>query len=376
MRAQRRGLDLTPYLRKEPVILTVLIGIAVIFFLVVSALARVHEAQRLGLAEQLAAHGATDLEAAQFRPAVENFRIALQYSPDNSAYQLSLAQALIGLNRYDEAQSYLANLRDREPDNGLASLELARVAVKQHQTEQALRFYHNAIYSTWLGSQDETRPKVRLELIHYLIDVHAMQQADAELINLDAEVAGDPGFQVQIGTMFANVGDHQRALAAYEKALALNPQNANALSGAGAAAFASGQYANAEKYLREAIAARPEDAETADLLKKTETVLHWDPFRQQIPGTERNRIALEIFKTAGKRFEKCTSLTTQQQMLQQNWTKLKPRVTEHALTEDPGLVNAAVNLAFAIEQQTASSCGQSTDADQALLLIARLRGEG
>ena len=68
---------------------------------------------------------------------------------DDYAYQLNLAEALIGLKRTGEASTYLVNLWDRQPEDGLVNLELARIAVQKGQTEQALRYYHNAIYAAW-----------------------------------------------------------------------------------------------------------------------------------------------------------------------------------------------------------------------------------
>ena len=149
MSTEPRRLDLSPYLRRQPVTLALLTALMVVFFLAVTALARVHDSQRESLAERWAQRGVDSLNTGKYRPAVEDFRTALLYSRDNGAYQLSLAEALMGLKRDDEAEAYLVNLWEREPDNGMVSLELARIAVSKNQTEQALRYYHNAIYGTW-----------------------------------------------------------------------------------------------------------------------------------------------------------------------------------------------------------------------------------
>ncbi|MDE3148867.1 MAG: hypothetical protein KGL37_05305 [Acidobacteriota bacterium] len=141
-------LDLSPYLRREPVTLAVLSGLAIILFLAVTALSRVYHAQQDALAVRWSTRGVADLNARHFDVAVVEFRAALRYSRSNYSYQLSLAEALVGLKRTDEAYAYLINLWSRQPENGLVNLDLARIATSRGDTEQALRFYHNAIYAT------------------------------------------------------------------------------------------------------------------------------------------------------------------------------------------------------------------------------------
>jgi predicted Zn-dependent protease len=153
------------YLRQEPVILALLSLLAVVFFLAVTALSHIYQAQQESLGNRWFLRGAADLKQGHFESAVTEFRSALLYSRDSYAYQLDLAEALIGLKRTAEAQAYFINLWDREPENGLVNLELARIAAQKGETEQALRYYHNAIYATWPGDQQVQRRDTRVELI-------------------------------------------------------------------------------------------------------------------------------------------------------------------------------------------------------------------
>jgi tetratricopeptide (TPR) repeat protein len=376
MTTELRRLDLAPYVKREPVTLAILTGMAIVFFLAVSALSRGYLAQRESLAERWAARGVNDLNAARYVPAVEDFRTALLYDRDNSAYQLNLSQALMGLHRDNEAEAYLVNLWEREPDNGMVSLELARIAAAKNETEQALRYYHNAIYGTWSGNPDVSTRKARLELIAYLMRIDARPEADAELIDLaTASVTGNAAEQMQLGQMFAQVGDYQRSLAAFQAALQRRRRNPQALAGAGEAAFHLGMFLMAERYLARAHALAPGDARTAERLNMTQIVLHWDPFRPQVPAAERRRIALEAFAASGERLKSCTSPTPQEQALQQQWQKLEPQATERAIKRQPDVVNTIMQLAFGIERQTAGSCGPQNEADRALLLVANLHEE-
>ncbi len=375
MSTEPRRLDLSPYLRRQPVTLALLTALMVVFFLAVTALARVHDSQRESLAERWAQRGVDSLNTGKYRPAVEDFRTALLYSRDNGAYQLSLAEALMGLKRDDEAQAYLVNLWEREPDNGMVSLELARVAVSKNQTEQALRYYHNAIYGTWPSDSDINRRRTRLELIAYLMRIDARPQAEAEMIDLAATVGDNAAEQEQMGEMFAKVGDDRRALAAFRTSLSLKRHDAAALAGAGTAAFRLGQYGEAERYLQQALVANPGDTAAAQHLKLNEYVLHWDPFRQGVRQRQQNQIALAAFTAAGARLRSCTAPTAPQQEDEQQWATLKPQMTVRGLEATPDLVNTAMKLAFQIEKETAGTCGAQTDADQALLLVASLHEE-
>ncbi|HZP07224.1 MAG TPA: tetratricopeptide repeat protein [Terracidiphilus sp.] len=383
-----KRLDLSLYLTREPVTLALLTGLAGLLLLAVTGLSRLYHAQQESLAERWSARGVEDLNVQRFQIAVTDFRTALLYDRDNEAYQLSLAQALLGLKRTDEAYAYLINLWDRQPENGVVNLELARIAVQKGQTDRALRFYHNAIYATWPDFQE--RRKARLELINYLFGIKARTQAESELIALEANVGEDAAQQTQLGTLFLRVQDYGRALAAFREGMKLDPMNAAAYAGAGVAAFETGQYPMAERYLARAVALAPADNVSAALLKTTDSVLRLDPFRPQISDAERNRIVVDAFATAGERLKGCPSLAAETansgsgtpagsnagtQTLSQQWEKLKPEITEHGLRRNPDLVNAAMNLAFQIERHASSACGAGSQVDQAILLIANLHEE-
>jgi tetratricopeptide (TPR) repeat protein len=266
--ALRRPLDLRLYIRQQPVMLAVL---AVICFAAVSGLSRAYHAQRAALGNRWFSRGVADLKARHFDSAVTESRAALLYSPDNYDYQLNLAEALIGLKRTGEAYSYLVNLWDQQPENGQVNLELARIAAQRGQTGQALHYYHNAIYAVWPGDQEEKRRDTRLELIEYLLSIHAQAEEQAELIALEENLGEDPSQQVD--DLFLRAHDYEHALGAYHISLKSDPRHEAALAGAGLAAFQLGRYPLAERYLQEAVAGNPDDTQSADLLKTTERYL-------------------------------------------------------------------------------------------------------
>ncbi len=378
MSAQNESPDLRLYLTREPLILTVLSALALVFFFAVSALSHVYHTQQDSLGQRWSSRGVRDLKEKRYQAAVTDFRTALLYSRDNYDYQLSLAEALIGLQRTDQARAYLTNLWDRQPENGRVNLELARIAAQSGETNRALRYYHNAIYATWPDDQENQRRDTRFELVEFLLKNNSREQAQAELIALAANLPDDPAEQLRMGDLFLRTQDYEHALSAYRSSLRADRSSAAANAGAGAAAFELGRYPLAQRYLSAALEGNPNDSEAAAQLKTTELVLQMDPFQRGVSGVRRDRMVVAAFNVAGDRIKSCLPATgaipdgSPLQALSNDWSKLKPRITEQALRRDSELVETAMDLVFSTERQTSATCGPPVGKDLALLLIAKL----
>jgi hypothetical protein len=151
------------------------------------------------------------------------------------------------------------------------------------------------------------------------------------------------------------------------------------LAGAGLVAFDLGHYSLAQRYLQVAVATDPEDTQSTGLLKTTELVLQMDPYRRQISADQRNRIVIEAFAAAGDRLKSCSAAVNSsgssaglEQSLADSWVKMKPKVSERGLRQDPDSAEQAMDLVFEIERQTKATCGPPTGIDLALLLISKL----
>lgn len=359
--------------------LVVLSILALISFLAVTGLSRVYHAQRASLGDRWFSRGVAELNAKQYGAAVTDFRAALLYSRDEYSYQLNLAEALIGLGHTGEAFSYLLNLWDREPENGLVNLELARIVGQREQIDQAVRYYQNAVYAAWPTGQDGKRRDARLELIELLLQSKRQGDAEAELMALSANAGDEPSLQQTIGSLFIRASDYEGALDAYRAILKTDGHNATALAGAGNAAFQLGRYQLAQQYLELARRANPNDTEIAQQLQITGMVLRMDPFRPQTSAADRNKDVIEAFAAAGQRLSACRlptrdtfGATGSAPSLNEEWSNLKPQITEVGLRRKPGLAQTAMDLVFRIERQTSNVCGTPTGVDMALLLIAKL----
>jgi tetratricopeptide (TPR) repeat protein len=367
--------DRGPYPRRESLHLALLLLLAIVFFVGVSGLSRIYHAQQESLGNRWFTRGEEDLKEQHFDRAASEFRTALLYSRDNYDYRLNLAEALVGLKRNGEAYAYLINLWEREPENGLVNLELARMAAQKRDTEQALRYYHNAIYAIWPGDQEEQRRNARLELIEFLLSINARTQAQSEVIALAASLDDDPSEDARVGDLFLRVQDYEHALAEYRLSLKAERHDSAALAGAGEAAFELGRYELAQRYLRAEATENAGDTQSAMRLQTAELVLKMDPFQRQLSVAERNRIVMEAFAVAGQRLKECAAdgkSTASLQNLSDEWAKMNGQIDELHLRRDPDLVEAAMNSVFSIERQTSSLCGPPSGPDMALLLIAKL----
>ena len=363
------------YLRQRPVLLVAFSVLGVMSFLAVTGLSRAYHAQRETLGSRWFARGVSDLDAKNYHAAVTDFRAALLYSRDSFSYQQNLAEALIGMKRTGEASAYLLNLWEREPENGVVNLELARIASQQPgQTEQALRYYHDAIYAAWPAGEEAKRRDARLELIEILLRDGRRAEAQAELIALSENEGNNPAEQDELGDLFLRAGDYEHALAAFRMSLRAARNNLSAAAGAGQAAFELGQYPLALRYLQIAVTGDPNDAQSADRLKMAQTVLRFDPFRRNISATERNRAVMAAFTVAGERLKACPvpKAPGSGPSMNDEWTDLQPRITNAGLRANANLAESAMDVVFRVERETSVACGAPNGPDFALLLISRL----
>jgi tetratricopeptide (TPR) repeat protein len=377
--------------RSAPVILLVLTIGAIAGFAAVSHLVTRYNANQQSRGRKLYAQGLSATAAGRYDDGIAAFRAALTCDPTNSQYQLSLARALRDSNdprRLDEAESYLMALWERAPQDASVNLALARVAAHRGFIEDAVRYYHNAMYGVWNSDADANRNRARIELIQFLLNKNARAQAASELIALTTSLPQDSAAHLQSAQLFTQAQDYAGALQQYEEALRLAPTSAAAMAGAGEAAYRSGNYTIAQRYLRAAVNANREDANSRQLLASTDLVLRSNPFHSHISDAERNRRIAAAFAQAEVRLTECarqaainlnptdsspSSPASPLSNLQARWTTVKPGLGQLQSPGETDLPDAVMDVVFQIEQQTATACGPPQGLDLALLLISQKR---
>lgn len=377
-----------PVPRSAPVILLILTLGAAVAFAAVSHLVARYNANQQARGRKLYVQGLAAAAAAHYDDAIAAFRAALTCDPANSQYQLSLARALRDSNdprRLDEAESYLIALWQRAPQDAAVNLALARVAAHRGSIEDAIHYYHNAIYGVWNSDPDLNRGKARVELIEFLLKEGAQDKAESELVALATLLPPDPALHLEAAQLFAQAQDYAGALAQFQEALRRDPANFSALAGAGQTAYRSGNYATAQRYLQAAVNANPQDASSRQLLATTELVLRSNPFRSHISDAERNRRITAAFEQAEKRLTECAQQigldlkatnppsVSQLSVLQSRWTAAKPDLAHLRSAAETDLPDVLMDVVFQIERQTVATCGPPQGLDLALLLISQKR---
>lgn len=371
--------------QRETLLLASIVGM-VILFAITGVAAKFYHAKEKALAQEWFVRGEQDLKKGEASKALEDFHTTLAYAPDSYIYRLRLAQALMAAHRTDEARSHLLTLWRDEPGNATVNLELARLAVDENDSSDALRYFHNAIYGVWNRNPEEQRRQVRLELCRYLIRQGARYQAQSELIALAGELPSNAASHIRVAGLFLKAGDPARSLDEYRKALQIDRHSEDALVGAGEVAFRMGNYSLAAGYLERATRAESAPPEAKELLKTARLVLELDPYNRRLPRAEADRRVLRAYQIASARLSTCMKshnispkpAPNQQpnalQSLAQKGEKLRKKAHTYVLNRNPDLRLNFMDLVSGIEETTAKQCGEPSGEDRALLLIARMQG--
>lgn len=367
---------------------------AVVGFALVSHLVTRYNANQQARGRRLYAHGLADLDSGNSSRALEELRAALICDRDNPQYELILGRALRDTGRLDEAQSYLESLWQRNPEDGTVNLALGRLADRRGTINDALRYYHNAMYGIWPSDADGNRRKAQVELIELLLQKGASAQACSELVALAASSPSDPTLELQTAELMSQAQDYSDALVEYVRVLQTDHGNSAALAGAGETAYRAGLYRTAQRYLQAAMNVDSKEDPLRDLLVSATEILQANPFAARISDAERNRRLADAFTEAGQRLTSCEeqkniSLATAKSgdssfspplgspsplvALQTRWLATKPEIRRLHYAEGSDLPDVIMDLVFSIEQETAHACGEPQGVDRALLLIARSR---
>jgi tetratricopeptide (TPR) repeat protein len=374
-----------PHRFSREVILFACLVLLLIFFAFTAFLTRMYHHRVHALADEWFAKGEASFQAHDVAAALTDYRNALVYSPNSANFQFHLAQALAAAGRGDEARAYLLNLLSETPGSGEINLELARIAARQGAMPEALRYYHGAIYGVWDSDPIAMRWRVGRELCEYLLDRGAANQAAAELILLaDNTPPDDVEGQEIVGSLLLRAQHWPRALSAFRSVLAAEGRDAEALKGAGTAAFQLGQYSQAVEYFNHLPRDQAGDPQVKEMIETCRQISEADPLRPGLPVDVRAQRAASALATAESRVQECASsrgfsLTDSppQSDLQRAYAtsqRNKMEWSERNLRRFPDRVDAAMSLAFNLENLATQVCGAPQGKDNALWLLGRSRG--
>ena len=349
---------------------------AVVFFAFTFSVNRLYVQRRQHLSSHWFEKGQNSLNADRPDEAIGELRTALVYSHDNSRYRFTLAEALVASNRLAEARSYFLNLLDDQPGSGPVNLQLARLAERENEPNNAIRYFNGAIYGAWEDDPVLKRQQVRQELINFLIAKDFKTQARGELLTYTAEMPKNGNSQLWVAQAFSRIGDDRSALDFYRVAVRANRRDITALLGAGRAAFHLGRFRNALEYFKGADEIH-DDPATAQLVQLVTLVIDSNPFESRIDTKERRQRLLLAMDVVDHRLRQCAEAqnidlntigTNVLQVARARWVYLDSQI-RHARTGADLIQLLAPIAALVTTVEQADPCGLPSGEDQAMLRI-------
>ncbi len=167
----------------------------------------------------------------------------------------------------------------------------------------------------------------------------------------------------------------RQALEQFQRALRIDPHNAVAQAGAGVAAFETGDYVLAQRYLHQGA----ENVESVQQYRQVaDEVVSRDPGAARIGVQERRRRLDVDLAYAQQRLAECVGqraadVSADEHMLHDELLAFGRRL-RRSVPIDQDTVEAGLDLIERAESTAVKSCGPATPVDQALLLIARQYG--
>jgi Flp pilus assembly protein TadD len=361
------------YIIREPLLVSILVLIAVVFSALTHAYSAAYDRRRMALGQEWSAKGNRELENHRPATAVDDFRTALLYDPRNWGFGMHLAEALMQSGHDDQAMNYYVELWQRIPINGPVNLQLARLYAKRGDTVSAERYFNGAIFGDWPDNSADNRRDATLELINFYLERGDTGHAESQLMILSDNLPEDAQLHTQVAALYSRVGNDRRALTQYLQALKLDPNNLPALLGGGETSFRLGDYRAAQGYLTRALHVDDLNASAKNLLSVVQSALALNPYERGISEAEKIKRTLLLFDIAGRRLQSCVSGVPSVAPYVERWKQLMTTANSHFLKDHPEEIETMIDFSASAGKLSQSQCGEPTPDDSALLAIAHQR---
>jgi len=220
------------FIQREVALLLAGVLIAIPVFLLTRKAADWNHQAHLNTAAYWYAQGNQQLQRKEVPAAIESFHFAAVNDHNNRRYGLALASALTAAGRDTEARTALLRWREATPEDPEINLQLARLARKQDNPIDALRYYHYAIFGVWAeNAPPDRRISLQFELAEWLLGRGQHGPAIAELIALKSELPEGRANTLRLSRDFLSAGDVARALQGYQHLLAVDHNDPEARAG-------------------------------------------------------------------------------------------------------------------------------------------------
>jgi tetratricopeptide (TPR) repeat protein len=319
----------------------------IVAFVITGAISSNYKRERVSLGQQHYEEGRSFEQEGQVEDAIDQYREALLFLPDNSNYRLSLANALLKAGHLDEAEAHFQQLSQQDPTNGRINLGLAQIAVKRHRIAEAIESYQRAVYEYWPPDAIPERRVARWELVGLLDATGRKTDEIAELLQLYSSAPPNPEERAKIGFQLLKTGAISEAAGIFRTLKANFPNGTYGHRGLGEVDFATGDYVSARHEFQRALRISPHDHEIEASLALTNAVIDMDPVLPDISSAERLRRSQRLLARITTELGDCLLLKAPTPVAQQQLDSARELLTRaHPLEEDYNLTlqRAAVTL--------------------------------
>lgn len=344
-------------------------------FAITGTVSSAYKKERVSLGQTHYGNGQALAQKGRMDDAIEEYRKALLFLPDDTQYRLSLASALLNAGRLDEAEAHLEQLSEEEPTNPLIYLALARIAARRHRVNRAIQQYQRCVYEYWPPSMIPLRRSARWELVSLLTSHGRSNEAVGELMQLYASAPPDPRERERIGFLLVQFGANSEATQVFRDLVREHPQDGVAHRGLAQLAFTNADYVTARHEFQRALHFNPTDGQSAHDLAETNEVIDIDPALAGISQPERLRRSQNLMRRVLDDLGPCGTDNPEPTPFNTQFEAAEKLLTAKRRTsEDPAL--DLQTAAQKLWQQRSAACGKHPPVNEPVdLVMARLASE-
>jgi CBS domain-containing protein len=284
--------------------LVVVVAVIAGMLLAAVSLGYVYRVRRAGQAQQYFQTANGLVGNGRYSEAVEQYRNALSIS-HNSEHRLALALALVKAQRLNEAEIYLREVLRDHPTSGPANLGIAQVDAAEGRSEDAVIYYHRALYGAWPANAAEHKVQAHIELVEALGKAGRNKQAQVELLSLIQELPSDPAVRKKVAHLLLAFGLPQESAQVFSDVLQTSDDDEEAYTGLGDADAVRWNYRSACDAYRHALKIKPADEAIGQRLELCERVLALDPSLAGLRSAERFRRSQRLLELVLAALDQC-----------------------------------------------------------------------